>query len=148
MELALHANVGRVVCNSPTAANSGGWGAGLPVTDTLGGGTWAGNMTSENINWKHFLNYTLVSMPIKEHVPAMKSSSGTTSRSGARINLPAECRSAADTTENRRAGDGRLRCCRFSGLRLERAKFCPPAYGKRAREGDFVQTVAVDLRKG
>ena len=30
-----------------TAANSGGWGAGLTFTDTLGCGTWAGNITSE-----------------------------------------------------------------------------------------------------
>jgi sulfoacetaldehyde dehydrogenase len=70
VKLALRAKVGRVVCNmGHTAANSGGWGAGLPFTDTLGGGTWAGNMTSENVNWRHFLNYTLVSMPIKEHIP-------------------------------------------------------------------------------
>ena len=42
---------------------------GLPATDTLGGGTWAGNMTSENINWKQFLNYTWLSEPIPEHIP-------------------------------------------------------------------------------
>jgi sulfoacetaldehyde dehydrogenase len=70
VKLALRAKVGRVVCNmGHTAANSGGWGAGLPFTDTLGGGTWAGNMTSETVNWRHFLNYTLVSMPIPEHIP-------------------------------------------------------------------------------
>jgi sulfoacetaldehyde dehydrogenase len=71
VKLALRAKVGRVVCNmGHTAANSGGWGAGLPFTDTLGCGTWAGNITSENVNWRHFLNYTLVAMPIKEHVPS------------------------------------------------------------------------------
>jgi sulfoacetaldehyde dehydrogenase len=71
VKLALRAKVGRIVCNmGHTAANSGGWGAGLPFTDTLGGGTWAGNMTSENVNWRHFLNYTLVSMPIPEHIPS------------------------------------------------------------------------------
>jgi sulfoacetaldehyde dehydrogenase len=70
VKLALRAKVGRVVCNmGHTAANSGGWGAGLTFTDTLGCGTWAGNITSENVNWQHFLNYTLVSMPIKEHIP-------------------------------------------------------------------------------
>jgi sulfoacetaldehyde dehydrogenase len=70
VKLALRAKVGRVVCNmGHTAANSGGWGAGLPFTDTLGCGTWAGNITSENVNWKHFLNYTVASMPIKEHIP-------------------------------------------------------------------------------
>lgn len=70
MELALKANVGRVVCNMPHAAgNSGCWYSGLPTTDTLGCGTWAGNMTSENVHWKHFLNYTYLATPIPEHVP-------------------------------------------------------------------------------
>jgi sulfoacetaldehyde dehydrogenase len=70
VELALKANVGRVNCNMPHAmANSGSWLNGNPFTDTLGGGTWAGNMTSENVNWKHFLNYTWLSEPIPEHVP-------------------------------------------------------------------------------
>ncbi|TES90976.1 MAG: aldehyde dehydrogenase family protein [Desulfobacteraceae bacterium] len=70
IELSIKANVGRVNCNMPHAmANSGSWFNGQPVTDTLGGGTWAGNMTTENINWRHFLNYTWLSVPIKEHIP-------------------------------------------------------------------------------
>ncbi len=70
IELALKANVGRVNCNMPhAAANSGSWFNGQPTTDSLGCGTWAGNMTSENLNWKHFLNYTWLSNPIKEHIP-------------------------------------------------------------------------------
>jgi sulfoacetaldehyde dehydrogenase len=69
IELATKANVGRVICNMPHAmGNSGSWFNGLPTTDTLGCGTWAGNMTSENINWKQFLNYTILSVPITEHV--------------------------------------------------------------------------------
>ena len=69
-ELALKANVGRVVCNmGHTAANSGGWGSGMPTTDSLGCGTWAGNMTSDNIDWRHFLNYTVVTTPIPERIP-------------------------------------------------------------------------------
>lgn len=40
-----------------------------PVTTTLACGTWAGNMSSDNINWRHFLNYTWVALPIEEHVP-------------------------------------------------------------------------------
>ncbi|UCF94207.1 MAG: aldehyde dehydrogenase family protein [Desulfobacterales bacterium] len=71
VQLALRANVGRVVCNMPHSyANSGGWGSGLPFTDTLGCGTWAGNIVSENVNWRHFLNYTLLATPIEEHVPS------------------------------------------------------------------------------
>jgi sulfoacetaldehyde dehydrogenase len=70
IELALKANVGRVNCNMPHAmANSGSWFNGNPFTDTLGGGTWAGNMTSENVQWKHFLNYTWLSEPTEEHEP-------------------------------------------------------------------------------
>ena len=70
-KLALRANVGRVVCNMPHAyANSGGWNTGLPATDTLGCGSWAGNIVSENINWSHFLNYTLLSIPKEEYIPS------------------------------------------------------------------------------
>ncbi len=69
-KLALRANVGRVVCNMPHAhANSGGWNCGLPFTDSLGGGTWAGNATCENINWRHFLNYTLLAVPAEPVEP-------------------------------------------------------------------------------
>ena len=71
--LALRANVGRVVCNMPHAhANSGGWTTGLPTTDTLGCGTWAGNIFSGNINWENFLNYTLLSIPKEEYVPSVE----------------------------------------------------------------------------
>jgi sulfoacetaldehyde dehydrogenase len=71
VELAIKANVGRVNCNMPHAmANSGSWFNANPFTDTLGGGTWAGNMTSENVNWKHFLNYTWLSEPFPEYVPS------------------------------------------------------------------------------
>jgi sulfoacetaldehyde dehydrogenase len=71
VELALKANVGRVNCNMPhAAANSGSWFNGQPTTDSLGCGSWAGNMTTDNLNWKHFLNYTWLSDPIPEHIPS------------------------------------------------------------------------------
>ncbi len=70
MELAMKANVGRVNCNMPHAmANSGSWFNAQPFTDTLGCGTWAGNMTTDNINYRHFLNYTYLSVPIEEYIP-------------------------------------------------------------------------------
>ena len=73
VKLALRANVGRVVCNMPHAhANSGGWNTGLPTTDTLGCGTWAGNIFSGNINWENFLNYTLLSIPKEEYIPTVE----------------------------------------------------------------------------
>lgn len=70
VELALRANVGRVNCNMPhAAANSGSYFNGQPTTDSLGCGTWAGNMTSDNINYRQFMNYTWLSDPIPEHIP-------------------------------------------------------------------------------
>ena len=60
-KIGLRANVSRVVCNmGHTEANSGGWTSCLGFTDTLGCGTWAGNISCENINWKQFLMYTRV----------------------------------------------------------------------------------------
>lgn len=68
--LAEKINVGRVIVNQPHShGNSGGWACGLPFTDTLGCGTWAGNIASENINWRHFLNYTWLATPKEEYVP-------------------------------------------------------------------------------
>jgi len=69
-ELATKANVGRVECNMPHClVNTGGWYNGQPWTESLGCGTWAGNMTSDNINWSHFLNYTWLSVPVEEYIP-------------------------------------------------------------------------------
>jgi sulfoacetaldehyde dehydrogenase len=71
LELARRSNVGRVNCNMPHAmANSGSWFNGQPFTDSLGCGTWAGNITCDNINYRHFLNYTWLSTPVAEKIPA------------------------------------------------------------------------------
>jgi sulfoacetaldehyde dehydrogenase len=73
VKLALRANVGRIVCNMPHAhANSGGWNTGLPTTDTLGCGTWAGNIYCGNVNWENFLNYTWLSIPKEEYIPTVE----------------------------------------------------------------------------
>lgn len=69
-ELALRAKVGRVEVNMPHClVNTGSWYNGQIWTESLGCGTWAGNMTSENINYRHFLNYTWLSVPVEEYVP-------------------------------------------------------------------------------
>ena len=71
IRLALRTNVGRVNCNMPHAmANSGCWSGGHPFTDTLGCGTWAGNITTDNVNYRHFLNYTWLSTPVEQYVPS------------------------------------------------------------------------------
>lgn len=52
----------RIMVNQPQApANGGNFFNGMPSTVTLGCGTWGGNITTENINYKHFLNITWLS---------------------------------------------------------------------------------------
>jgi sulfoacetaldehyde dehydrogenase len=41
----------------------------MPFTLTLGCGSWGGNITTENIYWKHFMNVTWVSKPIPPVIP-------------------------------------------------------------------------------
>ncbi len=53
--------------------NSGDWVNGMAFTMTLGCGTWGGNITTENITWKHFLNVTWVSYPVPGQDPRSRS---------------------------------------------------------------------------
>jgi sulfoacetaldehyde dehydrogenase len=65
LELAKRVKVSRVMVNQPQSlSNSGSWTNGMPITLTLGCGSWGGNISSENITWKHLLNTTWVSYPI------------------------------------------------------------------------------------
>ncbi len=51
----------RVMVNQGQApANGGAFFNGMPSTVSLGCGTWGGNITTENIHYKHFLNITWV----------------------------------------------------------------------------------------
>ncbi|MDR2820471.1 MAG: aldehyde dehydrogenase family protein [Desulfovibrio sp.] len=55
----------RVTVRQPMAAANGGHPFNrMPSTATLGCGTWGGNVTTENIHWKHFLNITWVNEPV------------------------------------------------------------------------------------
>jgi sulfoacetaldehyde dehydrogenase len=58
--------VSRVIVRQAHAPSAGGnlWN-GMPSTVTLGCGTWGGNITTENIHWKHFINVTWLSEPIE-----------------------------------------------------------------------------------
>ena len=68
--LALAAPVSRITVRQPqVAANAGSFTNGMPMTASLGCGTWGGNITSENIGVKHFMNVTWVSVPIPEDKP-------------------------------------------------------------------------------
>jgi sulfoacetaldehyde dehydrogenase len=69
-QLALIAPVSRMMVRQPQSkANAGAFDNGMPMTSSLGCGTWGGNITNENIHLKHFLNFTWVSRPIKEDRP-------------------------------------------------------------------------------
>jgi len=70
VEFALKTYTSRVMVRQPQClANSGAWTNGMPMTLSLGCGTWGGNISSENINWKHLLNVTWVSFPIPDTQP-------------------------------------------------------------------------------
>ena len=68
--LGLNINTSRIMVRQPQApANGGNFFNGMPSTVTLGCGTWGGNITTENINYKHFMNVTWVSEPIEPVIP-------------------------------------------------------------------------------
>jgi sulfoacetaldehyde dehydrogenase len=70
LALGTRAKVSRMMVNQPQCyGNSGNYDNGMPFTLTLGCGTWGGNITSENVTWKHFINVTWVSQPIPPVVP-------------------------------------------------------------------------------
>jgi sulfoacetaldehyde dehydrogenase len=69
-ELALRTYTTRVVVNQPQSyTNTGNWVSGMPFTSSLGCGTWGGNIASENIILKHYLNNTWVIREIPKREP-------------------------------------------------------------------------------
>ncbi len=70
LELATKAKVSRMMVRQPQCyGNSGDWVNGMPFGLTLGCGTWGGNITTENVSWKHFMNVTWVAYPIPPVIP-------------------------------------------------------------------------------
>jgi len=70
-QLALAAPVSRImVRQAQSKANAGAFNNGMPMTSSLGCGTWGGNITNENIHLKHYMNVTWVSRPISEDRPS------------------------------------------------------------------------------
>jgi sulfoacetaldehyde dehydrogenase len=60
----------RIMVRQGMASGNGGTFAnGMPSTVTLGCGTWGGNITTENIHWRHFINVTWLSMPLPMNRP-------------------------------------------------------------------------------
>lgn len=69
--LAMMAPVSRIMVRQPQSkANAGAFDNGMPMTSSLGCGTWGGNITSENINLRHYMNVTWVSRPIPPDRPS------------------------------------------------------------------------------
>jgi sulfoacetaldehyde dehydrogenase len=69
--LALTAPVSRMMVRQPQSkANAGAFNNGMPMTSSMGCGTWGGNITNENIALKHYMNVTWVSRPIPEDRPS------------------------------------------------------------------------------
>ncbi|MEL7649866.1 MAG: aldehyde dehydrogenase family protein [Sedimentibacter sp.] len=71
MRLGLAAPVSRIMVRQPQSkANAGAFNNGMPMTSSMGCGTWGGNIVSENIALKHYMNTTWVSRPIPEDRPS------------------------------------------------------------------------------
>ena len=70
-QLAMAAPVSRIMVRQPQSkANAGAFNNGMPMTSSLGCGTWGGNIVSENVHLKHYMNTTWVSLPIPEDRPS------------------------------------------------------------------------------
>jgi sulfoacetaldehyde dehydrogenase len=69
--LALVAPVSRMMVRQiQSRSNAGTFTNGMPMTSSMGCGTWGGNITNENIALKHYMNVTWVSRPIPEDKPS------------------------------------------------------------------------------
>jgi sulfoacetaldehyde dehydrogenase len=73
LKLAEAVKVSRVMVNQPQSlANSGAWTNGMPMSLTLGCGTWGNNSVSENVTYKHLMNVTWVAWPIPSTEPKLE----------------------------------------------------------------------------
>lgn len=69
-KMALRMPVARMMVNQPQGVgNSGSWENGMPMTMTLGCGTWGNNSVSHNVNWKDLINITHVSRTLPLSIP-------------------------------------------------------------------------------
>jgi sulfoacetaldehyde dehydrogenase len=67
MALAFGTKTARVMVNQNLNEGAGSVRNGLPYTLSLSCGSWGGNITTENVNVRHFLNLTWVSRPGAPH---------------------------------------------------------------------------------
>jgi sulfoacetaldehyde dehydrogenase len=72
LDLGLSLPVARVIVNQAHCiANGGSFSNGLPVSLSMGCGTWGRNNFSDNLNVRQYMNVTRVSRPLPETVPAV-----------------------------------------------------------------------------
>lgn len=70
IRLGMAVKAARIMVNQPQSlANSGCWTNGMPVSLTLGCGTWGGGSVSENVTWKNLMNTTWISWPLPSREP-------------------------------------------------------------------------------
>ncbi len=70
-QLAMRAPVTRIMVRQPQSkANAGALNNGMPMTSSLGCGTWGGNIVSDNVSLKYYYNSTWVALPIAEDKPS------------------------------------------------------------------------------
>jgi sulfoacetaldehyde dehydrogenase len=70
LELGLTLPVARVIVNQVhVVANGGSFTNSLPVSLSMGCGTWGDNNFSDNMNVRHYMNVTRVVREIPERVP-------------------------------------------------------------------------------
>ncbi len=71
--LGLAAPVSRIMVRQPNnKGNAGSATNGMPPTSSMGCGTWGGNIVSENVCLKHYMNTTWVARPIPEDMPSLQ----------------------------------------------------------------------------
>jgi sulfoacetaldehyde dehydrogenase len=72
LDLGLHLPVARVIVNQVhSVANGGSFSNGLPVSLSMGCGTWGRNNFSDNMNVRQYMNITRIARPIPERVPSV-----------------------------------------------------------------------------
>ena len=71
LRLGLEVQVCRIIVNQAHCfANGGNFDNGLPFTLSMGCGTWGGDSTHENVNYRHYLNVTRISRVIPPSEPS------------------------------------------------------------------------------
>ena len=60
--------VGRILVNSPSTFGMMGVSTALPLTFMLGSGSWGGNISTDAITWRHFINIKRLSLHVNDVV--------------------------------------------------------------------------------